>query len=835
MGDAAGNGDAERGSSDADLIREAREAARRARGASSSPDVMPPLSLAPDQFPGYEVVREIHRGGQGVVYQAIQLTTKRKVAIKVMHQGPFASASERRRFEREVEILAQLQHPNIVAVLDSGEVDGSFFYVMEYISGQTLDQYVQRAQPDLRSLLELLAKVCDAIHAAHLRGVIHRDIKPSNIRVDSSGEPHIVDFGLARVAGGSSSGGDGVAAMTMTGQFIGSLPWASPEQARGSPDAIDLRSDVYSLGVVAYQMLTGAFPYEVIGNMRDVLDNILRAAPRRPSTINRGINDEIETIVLKCLSKERERRYQSAGEIARDIRRYLAGEAIEAKRDSGWYVLRKAMGRHRTAVGAGGVLLVVLVVFAVVAGVLWQDAARARDEASGALEREREALTLAQVQRDRAIEAEAQMREQRDRAQEAEAMAFAAREEATRERDAAVQARRDAETQARIAEARLATAEQTRGFLIDAILSAMPAQDLGREVRMVDFLRSAARRIDAAPIDDPVEKAVIRQAIGQALFALGEPVQARRELTHAVEVLTLASDGGRDDARTLSAMNDLAIVLRNMGELEQADALLGRCIEKWRGRFDAGEGGYRRLLAGLNNQARVLQRRGEHAAALSIYERLVPEMEAAFGAAHVNTLGVRRNRATALIGLDRFDEARGEIESVLAGLRSALSEDHPLVAASRLDLASACIGLGDLERGETLIRSAIESFERIHHDQTMHQDLRGARFRLARLLIDMAREDEAEVILRALVAGSDDRVPPFDRGVYEAALGWCLLRQGRATEGEGPLVRGFERMRGARGLDDPDVRTVLGRLVQLYDALGEGGEVYRQMLDEGGG
>ncbi len=834
MGDVAGNGDAERGSSDADLIREAREAARRAREGSSAPDVVPPLSLAPDQFPGYEVVREIHRGGQGVVYQAIQLTTKRKVAIKVMHQGPFASASERRRFEREVEILAQLQHPNIVAVLDSGEVDGSFFYVMEYISGQTLDQYVQRARPDLRSLLELLAKVCDAIHAAHLRGVIHRDIKPSNIRVDSSGEPHIVDFGLARVAGGSSSEGE-AAQMTMTGQFIGSLPWASPEQAQGSPDAIDLRSDVYSLGVVAYQMLTGAFPYEVIGNMRDVLDNILRAAPRRPSTINRGINDEIETIVLKCLSKERERRYQTAGEIARDIRRYLAGEAIEAKRDSGWYVLRKAMRRHRTLVGASGVLLLALVAFAIVAGVLWHDAARARDEASRALEREREALADARAQRDRAIEAEAQMREQRDRAQEAEAAALAAREEATRERDAALQARRDAETQAKIAEARLATAEQTRGFLVDAILSAMPAKDLGREVRMVDFLRSAARRIDAAPIDDPVEKAVIRQAIGQALFALGETVQARQELSRAVEVLTLASDGGRDDERTLSAMNDLAIVLRNMGELEQADALLGRCIEKWRARFDAGEGGYRRLLAGLNNQARVLQRRGEHAAALSIYERLVPEMEAAFGPEHVNTLGVRRNRATALIALDRFDEGRRELEEVLAGLRSSLSEDHPLVAASRLDLASAFIGLGDLDRGEALIRSAIASFAKIHPDQAMHQDLRGARFRLARLLIDMDREEEAEAILRALVAGSDDRVAPFDRGVYEAALGWCLLRQGRAAEGEGPLVRGFERMREARGLDDPDVRTVLGRLVRLYDALGEGGEVYRQMLESDGG
>src|SRR6185295_15640548 len=161
------------------------------------------------------------------------------------------------------------------------------------------------------------------------------------------GEPHVLDFGLAKIATGevTSDNGDGGSSqmrmMSMTGQFIGSLPWASPEQAEGVPGKVDLRTDVYSLGVILYQMLTGGrFPYEVVGNMRDVMDNILRAEPARPSTIRRQINDEVETIVLKCLSKERDRRYQSAGELARDIHRYLSGEPIEAKRASGWYVSR---------------------------------------------------------------------------------------------------------------------------------------------------------------------------------------------------------------------------------------------------------------------------------------------------------------------------------------------------------------------------------------------------------------------------------------------------------------------------------------------------------------
>lgn len=336
-----------------------------------------------DVFPGYEILHEIHRGGQGVVYLAIQKATKRRVAIKILHEGPFAGASGRARFEREVQILGQLNHPNIVGIHDSGvTTNGSFFYVMDYISGRPLDDLIEGKTgipvPQHHSgsghgsrsgrktgaskgatagawavddVLRLFIKICDAVNTAHLRGVIHRDLKPSNIRLDQRGEPVVVDFGLAKVA----IAGGGVAvespAMTMTGQFIGSLPWASPEQAEGSPDAIDVRTDVYSLGVILYQLLTGKFPYSVVGNMRDVLDNILRAEPARPSTVGRRVNAEIETIVLKCLAKDRQRRYQSAGDVARDLERFLAGEPIEAKRDSALYVLGKTLKRHRLTAG----------------------------------------------------------------------------------------------------------------------------------------------------------------------------------------------------------------------------------------------------------------------------------------------------------------------------------------------------------------------------------------------------------------------------------------------------------------------------------------------------
>jgi predicted Ser/Thr protein kinase len=374
------------------LIEAALAAATPAPGGWLPPPAESPLPPA-GSFEGYEVVREIHRGGQGVVYLAVQASTKRKVAIKVMHAGPFLGSSGKARFEREVEVLGQLHHPNIVDIHDSGQTaDGSFYYVMDYISGRSLDEALesQKERPPIAETLALFAKICDGINAAHLRGIIHRDLKPSNIRIDPSGEPVIVDFGLAKVGLASVTSESTPRLMTMTGEFIGSLPWASPEQAVGSAGGLDVRTDVYSLGVILYQMLTGKFPYQVIGNMRDVLDNIIRAEPARPSTIRRQINDEVETLVLKCLSKDKERRYQSAGDVARDIRRYLAGEPIEAKRDSGWYVLTKTLNRYRAPVGAGAAFLVMLVAFAVGMTVMYRqaDAARAGEAAAAAVARE---------------------------------------------------------------------------------------------------------------------------------------------------------------------------------------------------------------------------------------------------------------------------------------------------------------------------------------------------------------------------------------------------------------------------------------------------------------
>lgn len=315
-------------------------------------------------IPGYTIVRELHRGGQGVVYLARQEGTGRQVAIKLMREGALARPSDRVRFEREIQVLAQLDNPNIVTIHDSGVAGGCAYYVMDYITGRKLDEYVTHNELAIGDTLRLFIKVCNAINAAHLRGVIHRDIKPGNIRVAPDGEPHVLDFGLAKLESTDGDISAEMTQMTATGQFVGSLPWASPEQAQGDGTKIDVRTDVYALGVILYQLICGQFPYRINGPMGEVAHRIVNEIPSKPSTHNKAVGAELDTITLKALAKSRAMRYQTPGDLARDVERMLAGEPIEAKRDNWRYMSGKMLRRYWIPVAAAGVVLGVVVVLA---------------------------------------------------------------------------------------------------------------------------------------------------------------------------------------------------------------------------------------------------------------------------------------------------------------------------------------------------------------------------------------------------------------------------------------------------------------------------------------
>jgi len=360
---------------DIDIIAAARlEAGRlsdsgRAQASAVSPEI-----------PGYDLIGEIGRGGQGVVYEAIQRATGRRVAVKVMRDAPAAGSERRHRFEREVRLLARLNHPALVAVHDSGERNGCFYSVMEFVEGTPIDEFVHGGSLPRRETLELFARVCDAVHAAHQRGVIHRDLKPANILVDEAGGPHVLDFGLAKLTP-ESAGDTGATAVTDDGRVLGTMAWASPEQVAGRTDDIDVRTDVYSLGVILYELLTGKLPYEAAASIREALELIAEQPPTPPSRLDRSLRGDLETIALKCLAKERERRYGTVAEVAADVRRHLAGEAVEARRDSGLYVMRKTMRRYRVPISIGVASMLGGFGFGAVMAGMYQQEAKERQEA----------------------------------------------------------------------------------------------------------------------------------------------------------------------------------------------------------------------------------------------------------------------------------------------------------------------------------------------------------------------------------------------------------------------------------------------------------------------
>lgn len=330
--------------------------------------------------PGYEVIREIDRGAQGAVFLATQIAAKRQVALKVLLQGSFATDRQRMRFEREVEVVASLKHPNIVTLFDSGLTsDGSAYLAMEFVDGVPLNEFddacdqAGSSQSDIRRKADLFIRICDAVSYAHLKGIIHRDLKPANILVDKDGQPHILDFGLAKAVEESPMT-ESRYEMTAAGEFMGTFAYASPEQVSGNPDLVDTRTDVYALGVILYEMILGQRPYRVTGSIAQMVKSIVDEPPVSPRQIDPGISQDIETILLRSLDKETDRRYQSPAAIASDIRHWLNGEAIEARRDDGWYVARKFLRRHWLPVSGVAAALLILTGFAVFMTILWERA-----------------------------------------------------------------------------------------------------------------------------------------------------------------------------------------------------------------------------------------------------------------------------------------------------------------------------------------------------------------------------------------------------------------------------------------------------------------------------
>jgi serine/threonine protein kinase len=509
----------------------------------------------PTQIDCYRITRMLGEGGMGIVYEAEQEQPRRNVALKVIKPG-WASPEVLRRFERESQSLARLQHPGIAQIYEAGTADAGFgpqpFFAMELIHGHPLRDYAAQNHLDTRHRLELMIKICEAVQHAHQRGLIHRDLKPGNILVEESGQPRILDFGVARV---TDSDGE-MTRETNLGQLVGTLAYMSPEQASGDPHEVDTRSDVYTLGVILYELLSGRLPYDLSQQLHEAARTIVEDDPRPLGAMNRAYRGDIETIVGKALEKDKARRYGSAAGLAADIQRYLQDEPITARPPSTTYQLQKFARRNRALVtGVVGVIIVLL------AGIV----VSTREAARAALER------------DRATYAGKLATSERDHALAAERTAIAAETKAWTEQNRAVAARQQADIES-------AKVRAVNDFLQNDLLAQAGARSQARpdakpdpDLKVRTALDRSAARVEGKFQGQPLVQASIRQTIGIAYLDLGLFPDAQRQLEVAADLRLRAL--GAEHPDTLSSFDYLARVHQEQGERSRAESEYVRVLE----------------------------------------------------------------------------------------------------------------------------------------------------------------------------------------------------------------------------------------------------------------
>jgi tetratricopeptide (TPR) repeat protein len=488
----------------------------------------------------------------GAVYEAEQDQPRRTVALKVIKPG-MASPALLKRFEQEAQALGRLQHPGIAQIYDAGTADTGYgpqpYFAMEFIRGEDLRSFVASRRLNTLERLELFAKVCDAVNHAHQRGLIHRDLKPGNILVDETGQPKILDFGVARLTDRDAQ----ATSQTDVGQLIGTLAYMSPEQVLADPLELDIRSDVYALGVILYELLAERLPYDLSNKLHEALLAIREEDPARLSSVNRSYRGDIETIVAKSLEKDKSRRYSSAAELAADIRRYLTNEPIVARPPTLSYQLQKFAIRHKALV-AGLVSVFVVLVGGIIVST-WQ-ATRARRAEHSAM-----------AQRDRAMQAEAATHAEMERATAAERLASAAEAQARTERDAAMMQKQRADMESATAKA---ISEFLQRGLFEQASGAQPGGNSNVTIRSA--LDRAAAQVDRKYDQQPLVEAGVREYIAKAYRTLGAFAGAQPQLERAVALRRRGQ--GEEHPDTLRAMNDLGATYLLQNKIAEAAPLL---------------------------------------------------------------------------------------------------------------------------------------------------------------------------------------------------------------------------------------------------------------------
>lgn len=738
-------------------------------------------ALSPETRLGaFTIVRTLGIGGMGVVYLAQQEYPHRTVALKLIRTG-VASSQALRRFEREAEVLGRLQHAGIAQIYEAGTLDTPHgrqpYFAMEYVPGRPLLEAARELPVSKR--LGILAQICDAIQHAHAKGVVHRDLKPGNILVSAEGIPKVLDFGVARV-----TGGDHAATMrTDMGQLIGTLAYMSPEQVAGDPQAIDPRSDVYALGVILYELLSGRLPHETSKrSVPEVVRAIREDDPPSLSSLDHRYRGDVEIIVARALEKDPARRYPTADDFAKDIRRYLADEPIVARSPSAMYQLGKFARRNRGLVAGLAAAAALLVIGTVVSATLAIKASRERDRARGA-------ELLAAEQRRQAID-----------------------------------------------EAK--TSKEVTELVRKMLAAADPSRGQGRGVTVEAMLDAEAKRLESAQaLDDrPLVKAALHDTIGQTYFSLGRWDEA---LVHSQAAYDLTV--GRLGAESVEATRALVPLARakqraqlyveSLDEIRQIAERVERVLgpddaDTFRVKLVERQARYRLDLQRLsiNDVPQIHQRAvelfgaesdvamdwmqalagfyissGEPQKAEDMATKLLEIQERLSGKDSPDTLEAVNIMANAYMLKREYDKAEPYWIRLAEGRKRVLGAKHSSSRQAIHMLASFYQMRGDAPNAERVSRELLALAEEVGEDVRV---LVGYRRQLAAHVEAQGRIAEAEAIrVRVLEqmreVAKNDKHRDVLRSKIELASN--LSRQGRVQEGDAMARGAFETAATLRG------------------------------------
>jgi non-specific serine/threonine protein kinase/serine/threonine-protein kinase len=731
-----------------------------------------PTEALPDSSPGHDRIgpyvlrHKIGEGGMGEVWLAEQREPiRREVALKIIKQG-MDTKQVVARFEAERQALAMMDHPAIARIYDAGATPmGRPYFVMEYVKGVPITEHCDRHHLNTRERLELLLSVCEGVQHAHQKAVIHRDLKPSNVLVtigDGKAQPKIIDFGVAKATGASLTD---ETMLTELGMMIGTPAYMSPEQAERTGQDIDTRTDVYSLGVVLYELLVGALPFDVVELRRSgyaaMVRKLREEEPPRPSTrvskadesstqaaklrrtevgtLAREIAGDLDWITMKALEKDRARRYESASALAADIRRFLRDEPVEARPPSTSYRLRKMIHRHRGAFVAAVSIFVALLLG--IAGTTY-----------GLL---------------RAVKAEAVARGERD------------------------EARRQAD---------IATA--VNDFLnVDLLSAGRPSgrQGEGRDVSMREVLDRASERIDEAGArggkfaDKPSVEAAVRETLGETYRALGDLETSASHLERALE---LRERSGEDPSSLAGALDFLAFVRVQQGDYEAAESLYRRAIEI---ETAAASGDSERALGSKAGLGLALRELGRFEEAEAMFVDVWERQKRTVGDEHSDTLITMSNLANLYQTTERFEEAETLDRAILEIRRKRWGEDDPSTLSTLSNLANVVASAGRLDEAAVLMQEVLASKRRIlgpEHPNTLNtMNNIGEVYALRGNWAEAERWHRETLALREKVLGDLHPLTTISR----STLGFTLAMQGRFQEGQAYEQRAVRESRDDRG------------------------------------